>query len=85
MLFVGPGGLLYRPDRACLSGRVTVKAVPSPWALRRLIFPRCRSAMAAGKTVIITGAGRAVLSDGVSCGSIGYGIATSPAENTVCS
>ena len=29
----------------------------------------------AGKTAIITGAGRAVLSDG-SCGSIGYGIAT---------
>lgn len=28
-----------------------------------------------GKTAIITGAGRAVLSDG-SCGSIGYGIAT---------
>ena len=27
-----------------------------------------------GKTVIITGAGRAVLSDGT-CGSIGYGIA----------
>ena len=27
----------------------------------------------AGKTAIITGAGRAVLSDG-SCGSIGYGI-----------
>ena len=26
-----------------------------------------------GKTVIITGAGRAVLSDGTSCGSIGYG------------
>ena len=28
-----------------------------------------------GKTAIITGGGRAVLSDG-SCGSIGYGIAT---------
>ena len=28
-----------------------------------------------GKTAIITGAGRAVLSDG-RCGSIGYGIAT---------
>ena len=28
-----------------------------------------------GKTAIITGAGRAVLSDG-GCGSIGYGIAT---------
>ena len=33
-----------------------------------------------GKTVIITGAGRAVLSDGVSCGSIGYGIATAFAK-----
>jgi len=32
-----------------------------------------------GKTVIITGAGRAVLSDG-SCGSIGYGIATAAAK-----
>lgn len=32
-----------------------------------------------GKTVIITGAGRAVLSDG-SCGSIGYGIATAFAK-----
>ena len=32
-----------------------------------------------GKTVIITGAGRAVLSDG-SCGSIGYGIATAYAK-----
>ena len=33
-----------------------------------------------GKTVIITGAGRAVLSDGKSCGSIGYGIATAYAK-----
>ena len=33
-----------------------------------------------GKTVIITGAGRAVLTDGVSCGSIGYGIATAFAK-----
>lgn len=33
----------------------------------------------AGKTVIITGAGRAVLSDG-RCGSIGYGIATAYAK-----
>ena len=33
----------------------------------------------AGKTAIITGAGRAVLSDG-SCGSIGYGIATAYAK-----
>ena len=33
-----------------------------------------------GKTVIITGAGRAVLADGVSCGSIGYGIATAFAK-----
>ena len=33
-----------------------------------------------GKTVIITGAGRAVLSDGASCGSIGYGIATAFAK-----
>ncbi|MCH5289915.1 MAG: SDR family oxidoreductase, partial [Treponema sp.] len=32
-----------------------------------------------GKTVIITGGGRAVLSDG-SCGSIGYGIATAFAK-----
>ncbi|MBE6020950.1 MAG: SDR family NAD(P)-dependent oxidoreductase, partial [Clostridiales bacterium] len=32
-----------------------------------------------GKTVIITGGGRAVLSDG-SCGSIGYGIATAYAK-----
>ena len=32
-----------------------------------------------GKTVIITGAGRAVLSDG-KCGSIGYGIATAFAK-----
>lgn len=32
-----------------------------------------------GKTVIITGAGRAVLADG-SCGSIGYGIATAYAK-----
>ena len=32
-----------------------------------------------GKTAIITGAGRAVLSDG-SCGSIGYGIATAFAK-----
>ena len=33
-----------------------------------------------GKTAIITGAGRAVLSDGKSCGSIGYGIATAFAK-----
>ena len=33
----------------------------------------------AGKTAIITGAGRAILSDG-SCGSIGYGIATAYAK-----
>ena len=33
----------------------------------------------AGKTAIITGAGRAVLSDG-RCGSIGYGIATAYAK-----
>jgi len=33
-----------------------------------------------GKTVIITGAGRAVLADGESCGSIGYGIATAFAK-----
>ena len=33
----------------------------------------------AGKTAIITGGGRAVLSDG-SCGSIGYGIATAYAK-----
>ena len=33
-----------------------------------------------GKTVIITGGGRAVLSDGKSCGSIGYGIATAFAK-----
>ena len=32
-----------------------------------------------GKTAIITGAGRAVLSDG-RCGSIGYGIATAYAK-----
>ena len=32
-----------------------------------------------GKTVLITGAGRAVLQDG-SCGSIGYGIATAYAK-----
>ena len=32
-----------------------------------------------GKTVIITGAGRAVLSNG-RCGSIGYGIATAYAK-----
>ena len=32
-----------------------------------------------GKTVLITGAGRAVLSDG-GCGSIGYGIATAYAK-----
>ena len=32
-----------------------------------------------GKTVIITGGGRAVLRDG-SCGSIGYGIATAYAK-----
>lgn len=33
-----------------------------------------------GKTAIITGAGRAVLRDGKSCGSIGYGIATAYAK-----
>lgn len=33
-----------------------------------------------GKVAIITGAGRAVLSDGKSCGSIGYGIATAYAK-----
>lgn len=33
-----------------------------------------------GKVVLITGAGRAVLSDGKSCGSIGYGIATAFAK-----
>ncbi len=33
-----------------------------------------------GKTAIITGAGRAVLNDGTSCGSIGYGIATAYAK-----
>ena len=32
-----------------------------------------------GKTVLVTGAGRAVLSDG-RCGSIGYGIATAFAK-----
>ena len=32
-----------------------------------------------GKTVLITGAGRAALSDG-KCGSIGYGIATAFAK-----
>ena len=32
-----------------------------------------------GKTAIITGAGKAVLSDG-NCGSIGYGIATAYAK-----
>ena len=32
-----------------------------------------------GKTVIITGGGRATLADG-SCGSIGYGIATAYAK-----
>ena len=32
-----------------------------------------------GKTVIVTGGGRAVLKDG-SCGSIGYGIATAFAK-----
>lgn len=32
------------------------------------------------KTAIITGAGRAVLSDGKTCGSIGYGIATAYAK-----
>ena len=32
-----------------------------------------------GKTVIVTGGGRAVLSDG-RCGSIGYGIATAYAK-----
>ena len=36
----------------------------------------------AGKTAIITGGGRAVLSDG-SCGSIGYGIATAYAKEGV--
>ena len=35
-----------------------------------------------GKTAIITGGGRAVLSDG-SCGSIGYGIATAYAKEGV--
>ena len=35
-----------------------------------------------GKTAIITGAGRAVLSDG-SCGSIGYGIATAFAKEGI--
>ena len=35
-----------------------------------------------GKTAIITGAGRAVLSDG-SCGSIGYGIATAHAKEGI--
>ena len=35
-----------------------------------------------GKTVIITGAGRAVLSDG-KCGSIGYGIATAYAKEGI--
>ena len=35
-----------------------------------------------GKTAIITGAGRAVLSDG-RCGSIGYGIATAYAKEGV--
>lgn len=33
-----------------------------------------------GKTAIITGAGRAVLKDGKTCGSIGYGIATAYAK-----
>ena len=33
-----------------------------------------------GKTAIITGAGRAVLSDNKTCGSIGYGIATAYAK-----
>ena len=33
-----------------------------------------------GKVVILTGGGRAVLSDGKSCGSIGYGIATAYAK-----
>lgn len=33
-----------------------------------------------GKTVIITGAGRAMLSNGITCGSIGYGIATAYAK-----
>ena len=36
----------------------------------------------AGKTAIITGGGRAVLSDG-SCGSIGYGIATAYAKEGI--
>ena len=36
-----------------------------------------------GKVAIITGAGRAVLSDGKSCGSIGYGIATAFAKEGV--
>lgn len=35
-----------------------------------------------GKTAIITGAGRAVLSDG-RCGSIGYGIATAYAKEVL--
>lgn len=35
-----------------------------------------------GKTAIITGAGRAVLSDG-RCGSIGYGIATAYAKRVL--
>lgn len=35
-----------------------------------------------GKTAIITGAGRSVLSDG-SCGSIGYGIATAYAKEGI--
>ena len=34
-----------------------------------------------GKTVIVTGGGRAVLHDG-RCGSIGYGIATAFAKET---
>lgn len=33
-----------------------------------------------GKTIMITGGGRTVLSDGKSCGSIGYGIATAFAK-----
>ncbi|EFQ06856.1 oxidoreductase, short chain dehydrogenase/reductase family protein [Faecalibacterium cf. prausnitzii KLE1255] len=42
-------------------------------------FWRATMGFLTGKTAIITGAGRAVLSDG-SCGSIGYGIATAFAK-----